>query len=257
MVWPILGALIGGATSLIGGAMQSGAQRDANNANIAAQEAANEKNYQAQKEFAQQGLRWKVEDAKASGLHPLYALGAPTTSFQASYGAAMRQPETGIGEGLVQSGQDIGRAVAATQTNQERAYTAAMSSLSLERATLENDLLRTQIRRQVMETGPSFARAEADDGALETLKHLFGDVPLGPHASASDVQNEYGEVVGDVHGIGRWISDMSSAASQYLANPPNNRPGRRPGEPTRPGPGAFAPQLGKGYNRPRRASGSW
>lgn len=30
------------------------------------------------KEFAQKGIRWKVADAKAAGIHPLYAMGAST-----------------------------------------------------------------------------------------------------------------------------------------------------------------------------------
>ena len=40
-----------------------------------------DKNIKYQKQFAQHGIRWKVEDAKAAGLHPLYALGANTHSF--------------------------------------------------------------------------------------------------------------------------------------------------------------------------------
>ena len=34
-----------------------------------------------QKEFAQHGLRWKVEDAKAAGLHPLAAIGAQGAQY--------------------------------------------------------------------------------------------------------------------------------------------------------------------------------
>ena len=38
-------------------------------------------NYAHQKEFAQNGIRWKVEDAKAAGIHPLFALGAQGATF--------------------------------------------------------------------------------------------------------------------------------------------------------------------------------
>lgn len=38
-------------------------------------------NYARQKEFAQQGIRWKVEDAKAAGVHPLYAIGGSGAAF--------------------------------------------------------------------------------------------------------------------------------------------------------------------------------
>ena len=59
-----LGSAIGAVGSLIGGNIAS------NNAN---------KQYEMQKEFAQNGIRWKVADAKAAGIHPLAALGAQTS----------------------------------------------------------------------------------------------------------------------------------------------------------------------------------
>lgn len=40
----------------------------------------NRKNEKMQYDFAQNGISWKVQDAKRSGIHPLYALGASTQS---------------------------------------------------------------------------------------------------------------------------------------------------------------------------------
>lgn len=69
----------------------------------------------AQREFAQMGVRWKVADAKAAGIHPLYALGANTQSFSPiSVGGSP------MASALGDMGQDIGRAVAANQSKQER-----------------------------------------------------------------------------------------------------------------------------------------
>jgi len=245
---PLIGSIISAGAGLLGGVMNNSAQKAANQANIEASSAANKANYEAQKEFAQNGLRWKVEDANAAGIHPIYAMGAQPMQFAPSFVGSTSESSR-PGDSLASAGQDIGRAVAATETNDER----ALRVLSLERASLENDLLRTQIRRQVMETGPSFPDAGGNDQSLNMLRHLFGNVPLGPHASANDMQNEYGEVVGDVHGIGRWLHDMSAAASKYLANPPNTRPRRLPGEPARPAPGPSNAHLGSNYNRPRVA----
>lgn len=59
-----------------------------NQNNIMAQERANDRNYEAQKEFAQNSIQWKVNDAKNSGLHPLYALGNNATSFTPSFQAS-------------------------------------------------------------------------------------------------------------------------------------------------------------------------
>ena len=33
-----------------------------------------------QREFAKHGIQWRVDDAKAAGIHPLAALGSPTRS---------------------------------------------------------------------------------------------------------------------------------------------------------------------------------
>lgn len=97
-------------------------------------------NIAMQREFAQNGIRWKVADAQAAGLHPLAALGAQTTSFS---------PVSIDGGDFSSVGQDIGRAVAAMKTKDERAdeVSKKVEGLTLEKASLENDLLRSQIRR--------------------------------------------------------------------------------------------------------------
>lgn len=94
-------------------------------------------NADMQREFAQNGIRWKVEDARAAGIHPMYALGAQTHSFQPS-----AVGDTSFG---AQMGQDITRAMHATRTAPDRAQ-AVLNGLTIDRAKLENDLLRTQIQ---------------------------------------------------------------------------------------------------------------
>lgn len=64
---------------------------------------ANEQNAALQREFAQHGIRWKVEDAKKAGLHPLYAMGAITPSAQASYRSSS------MGEGISAAGRAMDR----------------------------------------------------------------------------------------------------------------------------------------------------
>lgn len=97
------GAITGGIFGLAGGALSNEANADAVRRQI-----------KYQREFAQHGIRWRVEDAKAAGLHPLYALGAQTPS----YSPVMAQDS--IGPALADMGQNITRAVAAQQTKQER-----------------------------------------------------------------------------------------------------------------------------------------
>lgn len=102
-----IGEIIQAVGSYAGGLRAARATEQANAANIA-----------AQREFAQHGIRWRVEDAKAAGLHPLYALGGSVTPFAPSV-----VPATQAGEGLAQAGQSLGRAVQAVQTKEEKLAT--------------------------------------------------------------------------------------------------------------------------------------
>lgn len=198
----MLGALIGAGASLLGGIMGNKSQEKANKANA-----------DAQREFAQNGVRWKVEDAKAAGVHPVYALGAPTHSFAPSYVG-----DSSLSSGISQAGQDIGRAVTSTMTQPERMshFDVAMSNLSLERGQLENDLLRTQIRRQLMEGGPAFP--SIGDG---TLGFHGAEWNTNPATSpASDIENRYGDLVSALYGVGVIGSDLG----HNMAATPTKKP---------------------------------
>ena len=103
----MLGALISGAGSAISGLLANRSARKA-----ADQQAA------LQREFAQHGITWKVEDAKRAGLHPLAALGAQTTSYQ----------PVSVGQDYSFArdfGQDLSRAMTATADAKERAQLQA------------------------------------------------------------------------------------------------------------------------------------
>lgn len=131
-MWGALGAAgISAGAKLLGGWLDNKSSAKAQRMNIA-----------MQREFAQKGIRWKVADAKAAGIHPLYALGAQTHSFSP---VAIGSDYSSIGE----AGQDIGRAIAATSNQSQRAgqMQKILDGLSVERAGLENDLLRSQIAR--------------------------------------------------------------------------------------------------------------
>lgn len=129
----MIGALIS-AGSAIGGSLIS-----ANSAKNA-----QEQNARLQKEFAQNGIQWKVADALKAGVHPLYALGAQTTAY-----APSAVGDTSFGSGIAQAGQDIGRAIDATRSPSQRldAVGKTMQDLQLQRMGLENQLLASQIAK--------------------------------------------------------------------------------------------------------------
>lgn len=73
------GILVGG--SLLG----TGASLWANSINNRNQNRANERNYQAQKEFYQNSVLWRKQDAQRAGINPIYALGAQNANFTPSF----------------------------------------------------------------------------------------------------------------------------------------------------------------------------
>lgn len=145
----MLSALLPALGSLAGGFMQ---------ANTAEKNA--QRNIALQKEFAKSGIQWKVEDAKAAGVHPLYALGAQTNSFS----------PVSVGDqdmGLSGAGQALGRAVTATASQSSQSKLG--ETLQLEHMGLQNDLLRSQIAASKLATirqGQSVPMPSAGDRML-------------------------------------------------------------------------------------------
>lgn len=117
MVWP---AVIGAGAALLGGALSSSSSQSQARRDRSFQREINEQNIQLQREFAQQGIRWRVEDAKAAGLHPLYALSGGGATYTPSAIGVGSYDTSGIGRGLSEAGQHIAGAVARQQTDAER-----------------------------------------------------------------------------------------------------------------------------------------
>lgn len=151
-----IGGAIGGALGLIGaGQSQASAER------------LNQLNYEHQKEFAQNGIRWKVADAKAAGLHPLAALGASTASYS---------PSAVIGDSpdysfLKDMGQGIDRAMDAKATQRERAEREqkenALFNEELKGKQLQNQETETRIQSMKWDMAMEFARNAAQSARTQ------------------------------------------------------------------------------------------
>lgn len=142
-----IGGAIGGALGLIGSS-----QSQANAAKL------NQLNYEHQKEFAQNGIRWRVADAKAAGLHPLAALGAQGASYS---------PSAVIGDSpdfsfLKDMGQGIDRAMDAKATRQERVEreekSNALFNEELKGKQLQNQETQTRIEQMKWDMAMDAAR---------------------------------------------------------------------------------------------------
>lgn len=200
----MLGSIISTVGNLLGGLLGRQSQSEANAQNIA-----------LQKQFAQQGIRWRVEDAKAAGIHPLYALGANTHSF-----APTVVGDTSLPNALAQSGQDIARAVDAKRTAGEK-FNVMYEALQLKRMELENTLLASQIAK-INQAG----HPPGMPGGDLTATRIFGsDIRPNPAFSdAQDIQNRYGEPAewvyfpmvagGDVyHKLKEWGAALTRASN--------------------------------------------
>lgn len=191
-------------------------------------EKANEQNIKLQKEFAQQGIQWKVADAKAAGIHPLAALGAQTTAFSPSVVG-----DTSFGTGIASMGQDIGRAINSTRSQDQRAAAVQKSILDLELQgkqldnrgkEIENALLASKLATtsQVGSPMPS-SGAASNTGLSGQNSSKFTRIQVGPMstipASISDAQtfeDRYGEVASSAAGLGILAGDAIRTGYNYL-----------------------------------------
>lgn len=100
-------------------------------------------NYEQQKEFAQNSIRWKVEDAVRAGIHPLVGLGASPSAGGGTHTVG-ESPGSSLSSNLGRMGQDVSRAINATRTAEERQL--AQLQLSNAQADLDGKLIDNQIR---------------------------------------------------------------------------------------------------------------
>lgn len=206
--------IINAGSKIIGGIISDNAQSK----NV-------EKQLAAQREFAQQGVQWKVADAKKAGVHPLYALGAQTHSF-----APMSIGASGLGSAVSSMGQDIGRAVAATSPAAARAADAQIRLIEAQARNLELQNMGQAVRQvapsQVgpafpsVDTGVPLPRArppEAGAYGLGVIDTFGRRIDTRPDRSATQkVSDQYGEIVGEAHGIESFVHAVSmQAAMEY------------------------------------------
>lgn len=218
----MLGNIISAAGNLLGGVLGKDSARDA--AGI---------NRDMQREFAQHGVRWKVADAKAAGIHPLAALGASTHSFAPSF-----QGDTSLSEGLARVGQDISRSIDATRTAEERrAADAAAAAAQAVRDRNDQAVAESVINRnnaaaaldqaQAAEIGSR--RAGNPPMAAVRSEPVFNHPAFGPHKRvapdiAASRPGQPGVLAGDALPLTR-IGAFTVDGSTYRLEMPNMDPG--------------------------------
>lgn len=166
----MLPALVAAGASILGGILGNKSK-----------EKAAQREYQQQKEFAQSGIQWKVEDAKKAGIHPVYALGAPTTSYAPQ---SVGGPDYNF---LADAGQNIGRAIDSTRSNPAKAEALALtaSQIQLEGLQLDNEIKRAQLA-----SAYALARQQSNPGlpSLLTTADIMGMPGQGDGPQVDRVQ---------------------------------------------------------------------
>lgn len=213
----MIGDIISAGGRLIGGFLD----RDTANKNRDQEMRIAQQNMQLQRDFAQQGIRWKVDDAKAAGIHPLYALGANTTSFSPvsiSGGSSSNWSDT-----LGSMGQDVSRAMQSTRTADERvdAFTQSARALELEGKKLDNDIKRaslasavTKVRQsQVGPPMPSLVPKADDFEDIPRLRGDTGEISTNNRVvNAEDIEKRYGDIAQELWGLYTAGSDWLNHA---------------------------------------------
>lgn len=167
-------------------------------------------NANLQREFGQNAIQWKVADAKKAGVHPLYALGANTTSFSPISVSSPDAGKTDFGS----LGQDLSRASMANRSVADRttAHQEALNKLMVEGKSLENEVLRQKLRGMKSQVGP----AVPDVGPVPEAKEYEDRPKLSAGekwdtnpwwVNAEDVEKRYGDLVQELYGVGTLMAD--------------------------------------------------
>lgn len=153
-----------------------------------------------QKEFAQSGVQWRVEDAKKAGIHPLAALGFQGTSYTPqSVGSTDFAPHLA----------SLGNAIYKTSDP----ATQRAIDLSLDKAGLENELLRAQIgairaTRTSAPGIPSGRQPVSTDPPAPEHTGLRGGFTHDPNVSdAQKYEDRYGDIIQEFAGLRNFVHD--------------------------------------------------
>lgn len=234
-ILPAMAPMIGaGAGSAIGGPV-GGIIGQGIGQSVADREAAKranaewERNAALQREFAQHGVRWKVEDAKAAGIHPLAALGAATHSASPMQVGGSPQGDFGA------MGQDITRAITATKTADERALSTLQiqsAQLDMQGKALDNQIKQSQLNK-LNQVGPAFpgsssfisGQGNSGPAVIEKPLERTRSLPGAPQAEAGSIpdigwaQTKTGVVPVPSSGVKERIEDnMPHEWSHFLRN---------------------------------------
>lgn len=198
------GALIGAGSSLLGGMLGSKSQKKANQQNIDA---------------LKYGLGWKIQDAKNHGIHPLAAIGAPTTS-----GNAVSVGDYGVGS----AGRAVGSAVGRGRENllqkaQILESDARTRLINKQADQVELDMINSTLARNKQNGN---VQQDAHGNEIVTPQTTHG---LNIESDVQNIEDKYGEVISLPAGVikavkdaGKIVPEAHKVYKSYSKFPPVN-----------------------------------
>lgn len=212
----ITSAIIGAGSALLGGSSSDRSNRHAQDRANAASLASAREDRALQREFAQHGLGWRVDDARAAGLHPLAALGAQLSPF--TPGGQGGQTFTGStkGDAIRAAGAAIAESVA--RSGKEKAETRllnAQADLVTQQAVDSQNARLKQVQVNDVVT-PDYHKV-VDPQFTHHTKFLGMNVKSSPLGSdAQTYEDRYGEVAGAALGVVNVPLDWGYSMGSYL-----------------------------------------
>ena len=206
-----------------------------------------EQQMRLQREFAQKGIQWRVADAKAAGIHPLYALGASTNAYNPVY-STQTNPYGGAGSDLAAMGQTVqqasqrkaaqippgpviyplgsgwphysdpksGKAIAYTPEQAAAFYASAeaRSRIEMNNAIAAAERSQATISNQpgtannVPDLSAEAARRTEEAAAIpQSVRTPYGTWDIGQFTPQQFVEDAYGGIVGELYGVVAFLRD--------------------------------------------------
>lgn len=190
-----VGSLIGGASSLFGGGQNNNwlAEQQFNQAQNQAWNMQNAQE-QFQREVGQNSIQWRVGDAKAAGISPLAALGAPTFSPSISVGNPSPNVSGGIDRqlpDLSRMGANLGDIIGKTMTAADKTdllYKTTIQGQQIQNNDLELQIKTAQLARlnKLLQT-PGAADVNGGDGMVRVIPDRVVSAASGDPSSTAGV----------------------------------------------------------------------
>lgn len=246
------GQFLGGVSSLFGGGKggfdwnafnaQANFNQNQFNATMADNWARQIAQQDFQREMAQQGIRYRVEDAQRSGISPLVALGAPTFSPSFSVGGvqptgaptpAYNQGGPDFGRALEKMGAGVGNILAAQQTDEQKRK-AVQDDILFQQQVKSNDL---DIAIKGVQLGVARMRAGqpgAPNVNSSSNDAVFGKYKPDPPKVATELPNTLSTTAGP-----------STPETTFIKTPTGFKPTPATGTPAGQNPEIFSPEYAR------------